>query len=554
LNILTPKEGHHSVNPEEVSLGTPEQEGRRVARATGLLGGLTAASRLLGLARDMGQAALLGTGMAADAFTLAFIIPNILRRLFGESTVSAALVPTYTEALVRDGSIAARELGNRIITFVASALAVIVILGILAAPLFVGAFAPGFSNVAGKTELTTGLLRMLFPYILFVGTGTVMMGILNSHRHFLAPALAPIFFNVAALIGIFVLAKRLVPGIPVWGYAAGVLAGGVLQLAVQIPALKSHGFSLKPDFFWKDERFRRVLKLAVPAVIGLAAGEINVLVDQMIASLLYPGSVSALSYGLRITQVPQGIFAVALATALLPTLSRQTALGHLEEAGRTLSKATLALTALMIPATLCMVFLAEPIVRVILARGAFTEGSVALTSAALLFYSTGLVFYAGVKITAPVFYAMKDTKTPVKIAIGCMALNIVLNILFTWFFIRTGLFLPLAGLALASSVASITNLVLLRRALRTRLGKPHKRDARGWLAIVPATLASAGVLIALSGWASHNAMLSFTAGAGAVLASSALALGSFFLVFLSIGGSGARSMIRLVLRREQRDA
>jgi putative peptidoglycan lipid II flippase len=405
---------------DETVLGTPAQEGRRVARATGLLGGLTAGSRILGLARDMGQAALLGTGMAADAFTLAFIIPNILRRLFGEATVSAAFVPTYTETLVRDGPREARELGSRITTFVVSALGLIVLTGILAAPLFVRVFAPGFSDIPGKTELTTGLLRLLFPYILFVGTGTVLMGILNSHRHFLAPALAPVFFNISALTGIFLLSRIVVPGIPVWGYAVGIAAGGVMQLLVQIPALKNRGFRFRPDFRWRDRRFRRILTLAIPALIGLVAGEVNVLVDQMIASLLRPGSVSALSYGLRVTQVPQGIFAVALATALLPTLSRQTAMGRLEEARSTLSRATLALTALMIPATLCMVLLAEPIVKVVLARGAFTSESVTLTSAALLFYSLGLVFYSGVKITAPVFYAMKDTRTPVRIAVGCM--------------------------------------------------------------------------------------------------------------------------------------
>ncbi len=532
------------------SLGTPEQEGRRVARATGMLGGLTATSRILGLARDMGQAALLGTGMAADAFTLAFIIPNILRRLFGEATVSAALVPTYTETLIFDSREQANLLGNKIITFVASALGLIVVLGIMAAPFLVGIFAPGFGDIPGKSNLTAGLLRLLFPYILFVGTGTVLMGILNSHRHFLAPALAPIFFNLSALAGIFLLSKVLIPGIPVWGYALGVTVGGLLQLMVQLPALRRRGFRLRPDFSWRDSRFRRILRLAVPALIGLVAGEINVLVDLMIASLLQPGSVAALSYGLRVTQVPQGIFAVALATALLPTLSRQTVMGRLNEAGRTLSKATLALTALMIPSTLCMAFLAEPIVRVVLARGAFTETSVSLTTAALLFYSLGLVFYSGVKITAPVFYAMKDTRTPVKIAIGCMGLNIVLNLAFTWFFLRTGIYIPLAGLALASSIASMVNLMLLRRALRRRLGGGGERDTRAWLAVIPSSLAAAGILVLLSGWVSAMAEGNFLGGAGAVAGAFILTLSIFFVLFFALGGSGARSMIRMVLKRE----
>jgi putative peptidoglycan lipid II flippase len=514
----------------ESTLGTPEQEGRRVVRATGLLGGLTAASRLMGLARDMGQAALLGTGMAADAFTLAFIIPNILRRLFGEATVSAALVPTYTETLVSESREQAGLLGSRITTFVACVLGIIVVAGIAAAPLLVKVFAPGFADVPGKTGLTAGLLQVMFPFILFVGVGTVLMGILNSHRHFLSPAMAPIFFNLSAIAGIFLLSRVIVPDAPVWGYAVGITVGGLLQVAVQVPALRNRGVRLGPDFHWRDPRFRRILKLAVPALIGLIAGEVNVLVDQMIASFLQPGSVAALSYGLRVMQVPQGIFAIALATALLPTLSRQTVMGKMDEAGRTLSKATLALTALMIPCTLCIVFLAGPIVRVVLARGAFTETSVSLTTAALTFYSLGLVFYSGVRITAPVFYAMKDTRTPVKIAVGCMGLNIVLNVALTLLFIRTGVF--------------------LRRTLRRRTGFRGGGDTRAWLAVLPASAASAAFLAIASGWVRTMSGESFLHGAGAVAGASLAALAVFFAVFHTTGGEGARSLLLMVRRRE----
>ncbi|HOP26774.1 MAG TPA: murein biosynthesis integral membrane protein MurJ, partial [Candidatus Sabulitectum sp.] len=337
---------------EPLGLGTPAQEGRSVARAAGLLGVLTFLSRILGLARDVGQAAVLGTGMSADAFTIAFIIPNILRRLFGEATVASALVPTYTELLVTEGQERAGKLAGRILTFTGTVLVVIVLLGMLLAPVLVDVFAAGFRDVPGKSELTASLLRLLFPYILFVGLASVCMGILNSHRHFLAPALAPLLFNLSALFGLFVLARAWMTGLPVWAYSAGVLAGGLLQLLVQVPFLKSRGISIIPDFNWRSSGMRRVLKLAVPALIGLLAAEVNILVDQLIASMLREGSVAALSYGLRVTQVPQGIFAIALATALLPTLSRQTAMGKLGEAGRTLNFSTVALSGIMIPASL----------------------------------------------------------------------------------------------------------------------------------------------------------------------------------------------------------
>ena len=200
------------IAPERIELGTPAQEGRSVARAAGLLGVLTFLSRILGLARDVGQAAVLGTGASADAFTIAFIIPNILRRLFGEATVASALVPTYTELLVKEGEQRAAKLAGRILTFTGTALVVIVILGMLLAPVLVDVFAAGFKDIPGKSELTAQLLRLLFPYILFVGLASVCMGILNSHRHFLAPALAPILFNLSALFGLFVLARAWMSG------------------------------------------------------------------------------------------------------------------------------------------------------------------------------------------------------------------------------------------------------------------------------------------------------------------------------------------------------
>ena len=529
-------------------LGTPVQEGRSVAKATILLGILTFVSRILGLARDIGQAAILGTGMAADAFTIAFIIPNILRRLFGEATVASALVPTYTETLLESGKAEAGKLAGKILTFTGVALLVVVLLGMLLAPALVDLFAAGFSSDPGKSELTTQLLRLLFPYILFVGIASICMGILNSHRHFLAPALAPILFNLSALLGLFVLAGMWRADMPVWAYSTGVLVGGALQLAVQIPFMKSRGINFRPDFYWKDERFRKVLKLAVPALIGLLAAEVNILVDQLIASLLSGGSVAALSYGLRVTQVPQGIFAVALATALLPTLSRQTALGKLDEAGRTLGFSTLVISGIMLPASLYLIVMAEPVIRVMFFRGEFTDSSLRLTAAALRYYSMGMVFYASVKITAPVFYALKDTKTPVKIAIGCMGLNILLNAAFTYVFVKTGIAEPLAGLALASSVSSVVNLLLLKRKLRGKVGKSGI-PIKSWTALLFSGVGTLMLLLYMKPVVSEFAEAGLLTGALAVLCSGLLVMLFSIALFFFTGGDGVRVIIRKVIKR-----
>ena len=530
------------------TLGSTLQEGRSVARATGTLGILTVVSRLLGLARDVAQAAFLGTGMAADAFTLAFIVPNTLRRLFGESTVAAAFVPTYTETLITETRDEARRMARRTLTFTWSVLAVLVALGILLAPVIVRVFAPGFAAIPGKVELATGLLRLLFPYILFVGTAAVCMGILNSHRHFTSPALAPVFFNLSALAGIFILARFWRPGDPVWGFSAGILFGGFLQFGVQAPFLKARGISLRPDFNFRGEKLQRVLKLAFPALVGLLAAEVNILVDQLIASFLAQGSVSALAYGQRVTQVPQGIFAVALATALLPTLSRQTALGRLSDAGKTLGYSTLALFGIMIPASVFMVVMAEPIVMTVFARGAFSLRSVAMTTASLRFYSIGMVFYSAVRITAPVFYSLKDTRTPVRASVTCMGLNIILNGALTLLFLRTGWFEPLAGLALASSAASLVNFMLLRRWLRGRIG-PASVPVRGWWALAASGATAAITVLAMKSSVASMVSMGTLQGAAALVVSGILALVASMGVFAVLGGGSVRGTLGRLLRR-----
>jgi len=297
-----------------------------------------------------------------------------------------------------------------------------------------------------------------------------------------------------------------------------------------------------------------IARLALPALMGLMVAEVNVMVDQVVASVLEPGSVSALAYGNRIMQFPLGVFAVALATALLPTLSRQTALGRLGEARATLGYAILGLSLLLLPATLFIAVLGRPIVQVLLHRGAFDPESVTLTTAALVYYSLGLVFYGAVKVTAPVFYALRDTRTPVRIGMACMGFNIVFNVVLAWAFSVSHLQRPLAGVALASSLSSGLNLLLLRHSLKRKLGPGAGAPAGAWIAMVPATLASLAVLLAMKGWVEGMAGASLARGAVALLSAGVAAYASCAVVFLAAGRNAARSLWRLATRRGSREA
>lgn len=530
-------------------VGTPVEEGRRVARATLSMSSLTVLSRVLGLARDIAQAAVLGTGTAADAFTLAFIIPNTLRRLFGESTVSAAFVPTYTGFLLGGDTARSSRLGSGAINATAACLAVLVTLGMVFSPLLARLFGPGFSAVPGKLELSTGLLRLLFPYVLFVGTGAVVMGILNSSRHFVTPALGPVLFNVSALGGLFGLASAWRQGSPVWGYSVGVLFGGFLQLAIQLPALRRTGFAYRLTPGFGDRDLAGVARLALPALFGLMVAEVNVMVDQVMASMLDPGSVAALSYGNRVMQFPLGVFAVALATALLPTLSRQAVLGRLAEARVTLGYATLGLALLMLPASIYTAAFGREIVTVLMARGAFDAESVELTTASLVFFSAGLVFFGATKITAPVFYALKDTATPFRIGMISMGINIPLNITLSLAFRASGFSRPVGGIALATTLSSAANLLLLRLALRRRTGRCRGAPPRAWLAMLPATAASAAAAVLLRGWVSASVARSLFNGLTSLLAAGVACFALQFVVFAAAGGRTAAVAWRLLTKR-----
>lgn len=434
-------------------------ENRRVTKAAGIIGAATLVSRVLGFVRDMIIAWFFGAGLLSDAFFVAFRIPNLLRRLFAEGTLSMAFVPVFTEYLTRDGKEEAFRMARSAVRMLSAILVVLSIVCILGAPYLVRVIAPGFEG--SKFALTVLLTQIMFPYIISVCLVALAMGILNVLGHFTAPALSPVFLNLAMIAGVLFIAPFM--DTPVVGLAIGVLIGGALQLGLQVPFLLKKGF-----IFWQKAGFfhpglSKIAHLMGPAVFGAAVYQINILFGTLLASLLPEGSVSYLYYADRLVQFPLGIFAISTSVAVLPSLSRQAAAHDFDGLGQTFGFAMRLIFFITLPAMIGLIVMREPIVALLFGRGAFGTESVRMTAYALLFYGIGLWAFSAVRILVAAFYAIQDTKTPVKMAIISITANIGLGV---------ALMGPLShgGLALATSLASMLNFGLLTRALYQRLG------------------------------------------------------------------------------------
>ena len=433
----------------------------QVTKAAGVVSGATLLSRVFGLLRDVIVARYFGAGMASDAFFVAFRIPNLLRRLFAEGSLTIAFVPIFTEYLEREGESAAFLFARSAIRLISILLAASAVIGILLTPLIVRVMAPGFMASPEKLALTIALTRLMFPYIFFIGLVALCMGILNALGHFAAPALAPVMLNLCMIAAVLFLSPYLQN--PVYGLAVGVLLGGLLQLLMQIPFLLRRGV-----VFWKaadlfHPGLKRIGRLMLPAVFGAAVYQINILVGTLLASLLPDGSVSYLYYADRMVQFPLGIFAIAAATAVLPSFSRYAAARDNKALGRAFGYAMRLVFFITIPSMVGLILLREPIVGLLFRRGAFDSQTTALTASALLYYGVGLWAFSAVRIVVTLFYALQDTRTPVKMAAISIGVNIGLGV---------ALMGPLlhGGLALATSLSSMVNLYLLVRALRKKVG------------------------------------------------------------------------------------
>jgi len=422
-------------------------------------------SRVLGVVREQVLAALFGAGDATDAYNVAFRIPNLVRDLFAEGAMSSAFVPTFTRHLTTSGKDSAWRLGNLVINGLLVITAGLVILGIVFAEPLVELFAGAYRDVPGKIELTVFLTRLMLPFLTFVAVAAAFMGMLNSLHRFFIPALSPAMFNVATIVCAVVLVPLMpalgLPGIT--AIAVGTLVGGAAQLALQWPSLRREGFSYRPLLDWRDESFTRVLVLMGPGTIGLAATQVNVLVNTVLATGEGTGAVSWLNYAFRLMYLPIGLSGVSIATATLPAVSRYVAMRDERAARTTVADGLSMMLMLNIPATVGLMVLAPSIVRLIFERGAFTAADTAATAAAVQFYAIGLVGYSVVRITSPVFYALGQNRTPVIVSIATVLTNALLNV---WL---VGL-MGYRGLALGTSIAALVNGALLMFFLRRRLG------------------------------------------------------------------------------------
>jgi len=422
-------------------------------------------SRILGVVREQVLAALFGAGNAMDAYNVAYRIPNLVRDLFAEGAMSSAFVPTFTRHLTSAGKASAWRLANHVINALVVITVVLVVLGIVFAEPIVELFAGAYRSVPGKLELTVLLTRLMLPFLTFVALAAACMGMLNSLHRFFIPALSPATYNVA-IIACALLLVPLMPGLgvtPIVAVACGTLIGGVAQLAVQWPVLRREGFRYRPVLDWSDEGLRRVLVLMGPGTLGLAATQVNVFVNTVLATGEGTGAVSWLNYAFRLMYLPIGLFGISIATATLPAVSRHAAQDDEGRVRSTVADGLSLMLMLNVPATVGLLVLAVPIVRVIFERAAFTPADTLATAAALQFYAIGLVGYSVVRIASPVFYALGRNRTPVLISMATVLVNAGLNLAL----VRV---MGYRGLALGTSIAALFNAVLLMVMLRLALG------------------------------------------------------------------------------------
>ena len=437
------------------------ESNQKLGQAASTVGGMTVISRLLGFARDLVIAMQFGATFAADAFFVAFRIPNVQRKVLSEGAISAAFIPVFTETLEQKGKEDAWLMTANLFNILLAVLITSSLALAIFAPYLIIIFAPGFIPNPEKFNLTVLLTQWMAPYFLFIGLAVFCMGILNSYNMFALPAITPAILNICMIIGALIFSPKLDQ--PILGLAIGVVLGGILQFIIQVPAVLKCGFKFIPSITWKNAEALKVCRLMVPAIFGLAVYELNMLVDTLLASLLPEGSISYLYYGNRLVQLPLGVFGVALGIAILPMLSRQVANKDFSEMIKTISFGTRLILFITIPATIGLIILRFPIINTLWERGEFNRMTTEGTAIALLYYSAGLCAFCGLKIIVPAFYSLQDTKTPVKIGIYSMLLNIILNLI---------LMGPLkhGGLALATSIAALFNVLILIYLLRKRMG------------------------------------------------------------------------------------
>lgn len=520
------------------------QDERGLVRAAGSIGLMTALSRIAGYARDNLQATLLGAASSSDAFIIAFRIPNLLRRLLAEGALTSAFVPTFTRYMKQGDRQAMWRFAASVLYLLTLILTATVVIGELLSPLLVRALAWGFVLDPDKMALTVSLNRWLFPYIALISLAALASGILNAFDVFTLPAFTPVLLNLSIITGAVLLSSRFDD--PAYAFATGVLIGGALQLAVQIPPLLKRGLDLRFPRPFDAAGVREVGRLMLPRVFGVGITQINLVVDSQFASTLRAGSVSFLYYAIRVTELTLGVFAISLSTVILPGLSRAAIDGDHESMLGTLRTAMRLLAFITIPATVGLILLRAPIISTLFQRGRFSAADVLFTSEALAFYAVGLLPFASISLLATVFYAQGDTRTPVIVGAFTFVIHLALN-----FLLRE----PLAhrGIALSTSLSAFVDAIVLAWVLRRRdLGIVDRRLRLSVARTCAAAVIMGGALYLGLGWLDFPVL---TGTVSRALALGGLVTGGAILYFISASllGSGELHLLVNALRGEGRD-
>jgi putative peptidoglycan lipid II flippase len=490
------------------AIATDERNDRLNTKAAGIIGMAVMCSRLLGLVREQLFAALFGGGMAMDAFTAAFRIPNLLRDLFAEGALSTAFVTTFSKTIARGGDADAWRLANKVATLAAVVLGLLCVLGMVFSAQLVALLAPGFDP--DKAALTAHLTRIMFPFILLVSLAALVMGMLNAKSRFGVPAMASSFFNIGSIVGGVGFGFWIDPHFgprALIGLAFATVVGGGLQLAVQLPSLARLGYRFRPDIRWRDPGVRAILLLMGPAVIAASTTQVNVMVNSIFASTLGDGAIFWLAIAFRLMQLPLGVFGVALGTVTLPLLSRLVVAGKTHEFRSELARAIRWALLLTLPSTVGLMMLAEPIISVLYQHLKFDAYQAAQAAGALRFYAIGLAGYAALKVLVNAFYALDRRKTPMLVSFLAVGMNLLFNWVFTF---RLGW--GHRGLAFSTGCVATCNFLLLYVLMRTRLRGLETRRLLVLLAkIAVASAALVAVCAASSRWLladwQHQALL-----------------------------------------------
>ena len=500
-----------------------------IMRSFGVVALSTLCSRVLGLIRDVLMAAYFGAARTADVFYISFMIPNLFRRLVAEGALTISFIPVYTESLIHDGEDESMKLAQKVMTAQAIFLVAIITAGIVFTPQIMKLFF-GRNDSPEVLSLSVNLTQLMFPYLFFVGFVAFAMGYLNSHRHFFSPAIAPVLLNVGMITGI-VFISRLFKN-PIYGVAIGVLLGGFLQLAIQIPYMIKEGFVFKISVDFKHPGIRKIFRMLTPALFGIAIYQINTLVSNMLATMIPEGSVSYIYYTNRLTELVLGVFIVSIGNVILPEMSRLTALDDNVKFKKLFSDAVSSALFLAVPATAALIAAGIPVISVIFMHGKFNYNDVVLTYYSLVSASVGIIFVAALRITTPAFYAMKDTKTPVISA----AVSLIVNVVAGYILMHTPL--KHAGLTLANTISAIVQMGILLALLNKKTGGIDVK--RILTSLMKFTIASA-VMAALVVWI----------GSFADWKNGAMLIKCIFLMLIVSAGGGVYFFMCYMLRSDE---